>query len=256
MRIVIIGSGNIAHFFAPRFQSKGHDIIQIYSREENNAALLAKACNVPSYTNQLSEIDKTADAYILAVKDGALEYLNQTLSLKGKLVIHCAGAVSLDTISNISENVGVIWTLYSINKKNLPTSNDIPLIVEANNSKGLEDTMSLAKAISENVLQANASQRQMLHLNAVIVNNFTNHLLTIAQKLSEENKFPFEILQPIIQQTFSQIQNILPSESQTGPAIRKDDETIKKHLSLLENHPVWHQIYKDISASIQETVEV
>ena len=254
MRIVIIGSGNIAHFFVPRLQSGGHEIIQIYSRELDHAALLANAGNITSYTNQLDKIDLSADAYILAVKDGALEYLNQTLVLKDKLVIHCAGAVSLDAISDISDNVGVICALYSINKKNLPESNNIPLIVEANTDEGLHNTMLLAKAISENVLKADASQRQMLHLNAVIVNNFTNHLLTIAQKLSEENKLPFEILQPIIEQTFIQSKYILPSESQTGPAIRKDEVTIQKHISLLNQHKEWQQIYRDISVSIQETL--
>jgi len=255
MKLVIIGSGNIAHFFVPRLQKKGHEIIQIYSRELNHAKILADAHHVVSYTDSLDEVSQDADAYILAVKDGALEYLNQTLSFKGKLVIHCAGAVSLDVITNISENAAVIWALYSINKKNLPSSNHIPLIVEAKTDTGLRDAMLLAKAISENVLQADTHQREMLHLNAVLVNNFTNHLLTIAQKLSEENKVPFDILHPIIQQTFSQIEHILPSESQTGPAIRKDEVTIQKHLKLLEQHRAWQTVYQDISNSIQETLD-
>jgi predicted short-subunit dehydrogenase-like oxidoreductase (DUF2520 family) len=253
MRIVIIGSGNIAHFFVPRLQQGGHEIVQIFSQQLEHAAQLAAQQNIPVYTNQLSDLVQDADAYILAVKDDALPALNEQLRLKGRLVIHCAGAVSLDVIASISENVAVIWTLYSIRKGNLPVSNQIPLVVEALTEQGLAATLTLAGAISERVLQTNFEQRQWLHLNAVLVNNFTNHLLTIAERLSEENQLPFDMLQPIIQQTFSRIQNVMPSESQTGPAIRHDVATLEKHMSLLEQHPAWQQIYQDISLSIQQT---
>jgi pyrroline-5-carboxylate reductase len=251
MRIVIVGSGNIAHFFLPRLQQEGHEVVQIYSPNLENASKLAQLHGVDAYTNQLDKLIDDADVYILAVKDAALATLNESLRLQGKLVLHCAGAVSLNAISDISENRAVIWTLYSIRKNNLPDTNNIPLIVEANTDQGLEMTMLLAKAISGTVLQVNFEQRQLMHLNAVLVNNFTNHLFTIAEKLSEEHQLPFEILQPIIEQTFSRIGKVLPSESQTGPAIRKDEVTMHKHISLLESHPEWQQIYKDISLSIQ-----
>lgn len=252
MRIVIIGSGNIAHFFTPRLQRNGHEIIQIFSRNLENARQLAVANGIENYTSVSAAIATDADAYILAVRDDALQSLNELLRFEGKLIIHCAGAVALNAISDISPKNAVIWTLYSIRKNNLPASNDIPLIVEANSEEALQDAVTLANAISDRVLVTSFEQRQLLHLNAVLVNNFTNHLLAIAEKLSEEHQLPFDILQPIIDQTFSRIKDVAPSESQTGPAIRKDEATMKKHLSLLGNHKAWQQIYKDISASIQE----
>lgn len=252
MRIVIIGSGNIAHFFTPRVQKNGHEIVQIFSPNLENAKLLAAANAVGNYTSDLEAINPDADAYILAVRDDALKELNKKLSFGDKLVVHCAGAVPLDAIANISKNTAVIWTLYSIRKSNLPSSNEVPLIVEANSDEALQDAVILARAISDRVLTTSFEQRQLLHLNAVLVNNFTNHLLAIAEHLSEEYRLPFDVLQPIIEQTFSRIKTVLPSESQTGPAIRRDEVTMEKHLSLLESHPLWQQIYREMSASIQD----
>jgi hypothetical protein len=40
---------------------------------------------------------------------------------------------------------------------------------------------------------------------------------------------------------------------QTGPAVRGDEETIGRHLILLENHPNWKTIYEDISNDITES---
>lgn len=256
MRIVFIGSGNIAHFFATRLRDKGHDIVQVYSREAAHAEALAALCNIPSATGDLSAIVTDADVYLLAIKDDALGEMAQQLSFPGKVILHCAGAVSLETIANVSEHLAVIWALYSIKKNNLPDSDRIPLIVEANTGKARELALNLARDISGTVLETDFLQRRMLHLNAVFVNNFTNHLLTIAQKLGEEHRLPFDILQPIIRQTLEQVEKILPSESQTGPAVRHDEATLQKHLSLLTGHPDWQKIYADISASIQQSASV
>lgn len=253
MRIVLIGSGNIAHFFVPRLQRKGHEIIQIYSPTPGHGRSLAALCSVDNVTDDLDEIDRSADVYILAIKDDALPLIANQLNLEDKVVIHCAGAVSLDVIAPISTRRAVIWTLYSIKKNNLPAGNDIPLIVEANGTGAIDTALALAGDISEVVLQTDFVQRQMLHLNAVFVNNFTNHLLAIAQKIGEEHQLPFEILHPILHQTLEQTRIVMPSESQTGPAIRHDEETIRKHLSLLEDHPLWQKIYADMSHSIQQT---
>src|SRR5690606_21169148 len=109
----------------------------------------------------------------------------------------------------------------------------------------------LAKGLSDNVLLTDFTQRKILHLNAVIANNFTNHLLVIAQKICEQHGLPFSVLFPIIRQTTEQIQYINPSESQTGPAIRGDEATMAEHMRLLESNPQWQSIYKLLSQSIQ-----
>lgn len=255
MRIVIIGSGNIAHFFAPRLQKKGHTIAQIYSPNIVHARFLADTCNITNATDQLTAIITDADVYILAVKDDALPAVAAQLHFPNKVVMHCAGAIATDVLHPISEHRAVIWTLYSIKKHNLPLSNKVPLVVEGNNNKAKQTALKLAKAISNVVIETDFTQRQMLHVNAVIVNNFTNHLFSIAQQLCTDNNLPFDILFPIIHQTLSQVQNISPSETQTGPAIRGDQQTIQKHIQLLSAYPVWQKVYADISQSIQLTAQ-
>ena len=60
---------------------------------------------------------------------------------------------------------------------------------------------------------------------------------------------PFEILHPLIQETSEKIKTLSPEKAQTGPAIRKDEETIKNHLNLL--HKEQQVIYKLITQSIE-----
>ena len=72
----------------------------------------------------------------------------------------------------------------------------------------------------------------------------------IGNQICEENKVPFEILQPLIQETATKITEIAPKEAQTGPAVRNDTKTIEKHLAFLQDAN-YKEIYKILTQSIQ-----
>jgi predicted short-subunit dehydrogenase-like oxidoreductase (DUF2520 family) len=107
----------------------------------------------------------------------------------------------------------------------------------------------LAKSIGKKIYSINSEQRKTLHVAAVFVNNFTNHLYKIGNDICKENKVPFEILQPLIKETASKIEHLSPKEAQTGPAIRNDKKTIQNHLNLLNQNQ--QKIYKTLTKSIQ-----
>ena len=73
----------------------------------------------------------------------------------------------------------------------------------------------------------------MLHLAGVFSCNFVNHMLAISQMLAEENEFDFKLLKPLVVETIEKALAGNPLDSQTGPAVRGDSETIKKHVALL-----------------------
>jgi predicted short-subunit dehydrogenase-like oxidoreductase (DUF2520 family) len=249
MQIVIIGAGNIAHFFASRLLSKGHQIVQIYSRTKAHGTSLAELTGA-EVTDSLQDIDTGADAYILAVKDDALPEVTAQLRLHNKVLIHCAGAVPLSVLDTKTVHTAVIWALYSIQKYNLPRE-EVPLIVESGSDIAREVALNIARDISLLVVEADYAQRQALHLNAVLVNNFSNHLMAVAQAICKSNDVSFEILQPIIRQTANQVVGTEHAAIQTGPAIRKDVSTMQHHLALMHSHPEWQRMYEAISASIQ-----
>ena len=83
----------------------------------------------------------------------------------------------------------------------------------------------------------------MLHLAAVFVNNFTNHMLVQGREIALKAGFSFEILSPLIQETIAKALELGPENSQTGPAVRNDKNTIEKHLELLSFSPELPRIY-------------
>jgi predicted short-subunit dehydrogenase-like oxidoreductase (DUF2520 family) len=92
----------------------------------------------------------------------------------------------------------------------------------------------------------------MLHLSAVFACNFTNHMLTLSKNVALQAGFPFDILASLINETFSKAIDSGPENSQTGPAMRNDQNTIEKHLELLSFSPEMQKIYNDMTLSIIE----
>ncbi|MES1226198.1 MAG: NAD(P)-binding domain-containing protein, partial [Bacteroidota bacterium] len=71
MKIVIIGTGNVATILGKKFKDAGHVIVQVAGRNSAAASKLAYELNTVS-TNYQSSIDSSADVYIIAVSDSAI----------------------------------------------------------------------------------------------------------------------------------------------------------------------------------------
>jgi len=77
-------------------------------------------------------------------------------------------------------------------------------------------------------------------------------MLTIGKELTSRSGFTFDVMKPLIEETISKAMELDPENSQTGPAIRNDHNTIEKHLELLSFSPELKRIYSEITRSITE----
>jgi len=250
MTISIIGSGNVATFYATTLWANGVAIHQVFSPNSVHAEALASKVAAQAICT-LDALSSDVDAFIIAVADDAFQTIAQAEILKDKMLIHCSGTQSIHTFQSLSARCGVIWPVYSIRKNDLPSVHNIPLVIDYCNDEGvISQVENIAHLISNNVTYLNDEQRKYLHLNAVLVNNFSNHLLSMVEQICQEQRLPYDILVPIIQQGFKDVALGDFKAKQTGPAIRKDSSTITKHEEMLATHPEWLHVYQALTASI------
>lgn len=249
MIVTIIGSGNVGTVLGRRLFRAGHTIEQVFSRTFINAQTLADELSAQPVT-ALSGISMSADIYILCVSDQALENLSPHLSLASKLVVHTAGAVSIEVLKPISENFGVLYPLQTI-RKELPEIAELPVLVDANDAANRARLVSFAQSFTETVCVANDDQRKKLHLAAVVVNNFTNYLFTLAEDYCKKEGVEFKLLLPLLQETVSRLHLFSSAEVQTGPAARGDESTIQKHLGMLEGYADLKGVYEQMTRRIR-----
>ena len=249
VKIVIIGAGNVATVFGRRVKAAGHTLLQVFSRQVVHAKALADEL-VCGFTTSFYGINQSADIYIIALPDEALANIADGLQLGNKLVVHTAGSVSINVLKRVSENYGVVYPLQSLRKENADMEIEMPLLVDGNNENTLKVIESFAKTISNMVGRTNDEQRLKMHIAAVVVNNFTNHLYSLAEDYCKEEKVDFKMLQPLIEETAIRLRNYSPKDMQTGPAARKDISTTEKHLKLLSSYPKLYELYSHFTKSI------
>jgi predicted short-subunit dehydrogenase-like oxidoreductase (DUF2520 family) len=248
MRVVMLGSGNTATVLSEMIVKAGHTIVQVVSRNEENAKTLASSY-LATTAGLASKQFADADIYIVALHDAALDHIEQIPGLKNKLVVHTAGAVSMNVFKDISSTFGVLYPLQSLSKfaDHIP---EIPFLIDGNNQETMHRVLGFAKTLSDKVIEANDTQRLNFHVAAVFVNNFTNHLYALAELFSEKVGIDFKALFPLIDETTLRAKSISPFLTQTGPAIRDDIYTLNRHLQALASNPDLKYVYLKLTESI------
>lgn len=247
IRIVILGAGNVSTHLCKAFNASEEILlIQLYSRNKSSLKSFSETIET---TSSISEL-KAADVYIIAIADDSIKSFSETLPFKDKLVVHTSGSMS---ISELSENnrKGVFYPLQTFTKESEVDFINIPICIEASTIPDLKLLKKLGRSISEKVVKINSDERAKLHLAAVFVNNFVNHLYQKGSEILEENSLPFDLLKPLIIETVNKIESLSPKEAQTGPAKRNDIKTIEKHLHLLKNS-THKELYLQLTKAIQK----
>jgi predicted short-subunit dehydrogenase-like oxidoreductase (DUF2520 family) len=247
--VSIIGSGNVAFHLALALQEKEIVIKEFIGRNRNRVASYAHQFNAKAVFN-FTEISTEVDLIIISVNDSAIQEAADQLILKDTLVVHTSGSVEMEVLKKTSTHVGVFYPLqtFSVNAKS--NFSLIPICIEASNDSARNKLSHLALRLSTNVYFINSEKRKCIHLAAVISNNFINYLVASTFDFLKEKEIEKEILLPLIDETIERIKTSQPNEIQTGPARRKDKETISIHTEMLEKFPELQEVYKLLSHQI------
>lgn len=257
LKITVIGSGNVGFHLAQRLYHCGHHICQVFSRTPTKSAHLAKLVKAKAISS-LKDISLEADIYILAIKDDSTKIITEEISFLGKynkLIAHTSGSVSSDIFEGLFENYGIFYPLQTFSMTKEVDFEQLPFCIYGNNPSAQERLLQLAQSICPNVYPINDEQRAILHVTAVIVNNFSNYLYGIAHDICEDQNVPFDILKPLIHETVRKINFSSPKEVQTGPAVRGDLDTIAKHLNFLKKYPDHQTLYQLMSSGIIKQIK-
>lgn len=244
--INIIGSGNVAYHLMENIDTlPDFRLQQVAVRSKEKVLDLVSGDLIVTDIKNLNPADLT----IIAVTDDAIKLVSDEIPYQNHLVVHTSGTTSMQML-NDKNRKGVFYPLQTFSKSRSVDFKNIPLCLETEQENDLKCLKVLAQQMSGKVYEISSEQRKSLHVSAVFVSNFVNHMYAIGDKICEENNIPFEILHPLIQETAVKITSLSPEEAQTGPAVRHDEKTITTHQNFLTNE-TFKNIYKLITESIQ-----
>lgn len=250
MKIVILGSGNVAYHLAKAFSEKGIFLAQIFGRNEEDLKGISDAFHIPYSTQVLHP----ADFYIIAVSDDYVNEVSSKITFKNCLVAHTSGSLPLDILEG-NYRKGSFYPLQTFSKSKNLNYSEIPFFVEAEDKDDLLFLENFAQKISPHVMISDFEKRKYIHLTAVFACNFVNHLFARAKEISDAQNIPFQYFIPLIQETIGKIKEVDPKLAQTGPAIRGDERVLKVHEDLLKDEEHF-KIYRTMNDSIKKMYEL
>jgi len=251
----MIGSGNVAWHLAPALENAGYKVVSVYSQNLSNAKALTKRLYEASPISSLDFSNSPATLFILAVSDDAIEDVAKEIILPDDaIVVHTSGSKSLNMLGYVpTEHIGVFYPLQTFSKAKRVDFTNIPILIESDNSFTKKTLLKLGQQLSSSVHHVASEDRQALHVSAIFACNFTNHLLSISEKILTEKGLDFALLKPLITETINKSLAIGPKNAQTGPAVREDFDTLEKHMIYLEEHEEYADIYKMMTQNIIDT---
>lgn len=248
--VSFVGAGNVATHLALNLKIQGVQIQSITSKNNQSAKVLASVVKA-KVIEDLKLLSPNC-LVIICVNDESIDYVIEKVPLANS-VVYTSGNVELKSLPR-RDNLGVFYPLQTITKDRDLNLSNVPFLIESSNELFGEKIFDLASKLSNHVLYANSDERKKIHLGAVFVNNFTNHLLFLSKNYIDAQQLNWDILKPLMQETVDKLSSIEPFDAQTGPARRNDLKTIDNHL--LELNGRSREIYDLISKSIIETYQL
>ena len=239
-QVSIIGYGNVGSQLHRAFEAAGIRVSHILRRN------LSEGEN-GIFTDRLEDLPKNQLAIVAIPDDHISELIDRVTDEMP--IAYTSGSIQLKDVRK-NRKVGVFYPLQTFTKDNEVEFNKVPILIEAAEDSFRGQLMKLGNRISSRVKEMSSEDRKRLHLAAVWVNNFTNHMNTIAKDIMSEYELDYSLLLPLLQETSRKIAVNGPKDSQTGPAKRGDQGVIEEHLRMLDNEKA--ALYKLITDHIQK----
>ncbi|MEL6132345.1 MAG: DUF2520 domain-containing protein [Bacteroidota bacterium] len=251
LRIAIIGAGRLAWNLIPSLQQAGNEVFQLISRDQTRLDTFQTNFQIPHVHTDLRALDATADIVFLTVSDKAIESVAADLALhkiQGPLFVHTSGSVPMIALQPLGNTIGVFYPLQIFTFDRQVAFRQVPIFVEANGEQK-ETLKTLGAQLSEQTFEMDSEARLRLHMGAVIACNFPNFLWKIAQAQLPEN-VGLSVYEGLVRETVDKAFAFGPENTQTGPAVRGDLPTLKKHLELLAQTDDLFALYRQLSILI------
>jgi predicted short-subunit dehydrogenase-like oxidoreductase (DUF2520 family) len=263
--LAIIGAGRVGSSLAQSLYRCGYVVTMVYSRNVDSSDHLAKKLD-SRVASSASEAASSAQLTFLTVPDDAIvsvcEALAHNTDLSGKAVVHTSGVSDLSVLAAAKASgawVGGLHPMLAITDRDpdgvfsMPsTVPDVTFGVEAEDEPLHSWLEEIVHALNGLPLWLHPGQdRALYHAAGVIASNYMVTLIAEATNLlrsidSEgDERLIQQTLVHLVEATLNNIKERGTTQALTGPIVRGDSGTVRKHLEALErSDPQLADIYR------------
>lgn len=255
----ILGAGRLGTTLARALCHAGYHLKYISDVIPERARNTRRITGQGRVTDDNRRAASRAEIIFICVPDDLIPSVVEeisTLNFEGKYVFHTSGTLSSEILKPLARKGAQVASFHPAQTFSEPLTD--PGIFEhiyiglEGDAEAVELGQELAEKVGAQVLLLSPAEKPLYHLSLSIASNFLVVLLyevaELLKTIGLEEKAIVEILDPLLERTLLNIKNKGPVSSLTGPLVRGDLETVKKHLSITRLHPGLDRIYRAMAA--------
>jgi predicted short-subunit dehydrogenase-like oxidoreductase (DUF2520 family) len=257
--LTVIGLGPVGQAVACALSRSGKFDLILIGRDRAGEKRLAKALK-SQYLSNIKQLAQDSGIVIICIKDNQIKsFIRQYVRLKPNwsrfTVLHTSGVLGSDVLKPLASKGASVaaWHPYQTFPRRgwQPDFAGVTFGISGD-ARAMRVAGRLTRMLGGKPLRIRDEDRVLYHLSAVLACGFVAADLEMAvrvlKKIGLSEKRALEAIMPIATQTLKNATALGPARALTGPAVRKDEATIRKHLQALrKNDPDLAQVYTAVS---------
>ncbi len=251
-RIGFIGAGALGSGLALALHRKGYTVRAVSSLTRQSAEILAGSITGCNAVDSPQEVADTCDTVFITTPDSVIELVAASVTWRaGQQVVHCCGASGKELLKGAADQGAETGAFHPFQTFAGITGPDqavdrltgVTFAISA--GAGLADFLTaLAKELGGRAVTVEDDNRALYHAAAILSCGYLVSLLQTALSTLEDSGFTqegaLEAVLAISRSTLDNVELLGPAASVTGPLVRGDAGTVRKHLEALQqsNPPV------------------
>jgi predicted short-subunit dehydrogenase-like oxidoreductase (DUF2520 family) len=252
--VVMIGAGNLASALGVSLNRAGYEIEAVIGHPggaPRKTQLLAKKVGARALTELPREM--RADVVWFCVPDGEIARTAKALARKAvwnkKVALHSSGALTSDELGPLRDRGAAVASahpLMTFVPGSQPVMQGVPFALE-----GDAAAVRVARAILAHLgAQAHSirkAEKAAYHAWGTFVSPLFTALLATAEQVAHAAGVPGKQVRtravPILLQTLANYASLGPAGAFSGPIVRGDLDTVRRHLQVLRRIPAARAVY-------------
>lgn len=253
MTHAVIGQGALGSVLADALETAQHKVVRYSSRHTEKTALIDWS------HPDLGE----ADWYWICIPDGQLgNFVKKTADQFSvdSFVLHLSGGMDLSVFQPVNNGTRTLASVHFLQTftrfSTEHTFSEVPASILISDPSRFPLVENVISRIGANPFPVTQFEKAQIHAAAVFVSNFWILLAEMSDQLVRDalNKPAAAVFSRLMEVTLANIMKTgaagnSPVTALSGPLLRGDAETIRTHISLLQSHHNYQNVYREISAT-------
>ena len=265
--ISIVGPGNLGSALATELARVGYPVRYIVTRNtKNNAHVKALARRVNSKVITLGEQPLDTDIVWLTVPDDAIAVVARQLAAsqawKGKIVLHPSGARTSDELSALRKKgakVASAHPMMTFVRGRRPQWRGVPFDMEGD-KPAVKAAHEMAAALGASPYLLDKRCKTLYHAFGSFASPLVIALMSVMEQVAESAGVPpgeaKRMVRPLLMRTLDNYFKKDAARAFSGPLIRGDVQTVRKHLAELHAAPEARKVYIALARTAIERLPV